>query len=285
MAQRLKDSMVMITGAGRGLGRALALQFAQRGARLALCDLPGANWKDIHEDCKANGAMEVFSADADVRDEHALRRLVADAEALLGPTDILVANAGVGINTPVVCAASAGTGECVPGMADRSDLNNALAQSLSSFKHQVDVNLVGVMNSIAAVLPGMLRRRQGQIAAIASLAGYRGLPALSGYCSSKAGVITLMESLRLDLAPQGIRCTMVCPGWIETGVYDTLKSAKPGVMNVDSAARRIVHGIASGKKLIAFPWWLHWLFAINRSQWPWLSDWMLRLVWKAFGGK
>jgi short-subunit dehydrogenase len=246
----------MITGASRGLGRALAREFAKRGAELVLVDLPDVDWGNASEELAKLGASLTLIHSKDVTDAEDLARFVQVAADI----DILIANAGVGIDTP------------------------ASEFKVEDFKKQVDINLTGVANSIAAVLPGMLDRESGHIVAIASLAGYRGLPGLAGYCASKAGVIALMDSMRLDLKKHGIRCTTVCPGWINTGVIHTLTAAKPGVTPLDVAARKIVNGILRQKPFISFPTWLRLLFSFNRLQSTRVGDWMLRVFWKGFGG-
>jgi len=248
--------IVLITGAARGLGRSLAQEFARRRSRLLLFDLPGTEWKNAVEELQQLGAPFVFHGEGDVTDPESLVQFTRAC----GGIDVLIANAGIGINTTVS-----------PFVVEE-------------FKRQIDVNLTGVANSIAAVLPGMIERRSGHIVAIASLAGYRGLPGLAGYSASKAGVIALMESMRVDLKQFGIRCTTVCPGWIDTGVLHNLSAAKPGVVPIEIAARKIAAGILRKRAFIAFPRWLRLLFALNRIQGAGASDWMLQFLWKRFGG-
>src|SRR5262249_54703801 len=156
----------------------------------------------------------------------------------------------------------------------------ATAFNLDAFRKQVDTNLTGVANSIAAVLPSMLERRSGHLVAIASLAGYRGLPGFAGYCASKSGVIALMDSMRLDLRKHGIHCTTVCPGWINTGIVHNLTGAKPGVTQLDAAARKIANGIVRQKSFISFPAWMRLLFSFNRLQSTTVGDAMLRWFWR-----
>ena len=121
-----------------------------------------------------------------------MRDAVRQLESQTGPTDLLIASAGVGQET------------------------SADAFSAEVFSHVIQVNLIGVSNSIAAVLPGMRERRRGHLAALSSLASYRGLPRMAGYSASKAGVNALMDSLRVELRNYGIACSTICPGWIRT---------------------------------------------------------------------
>ena len=260
MKQSTQPQVILITGAARGLGRALAEEFARQHAKLALLDLPNSQWNGLANELKNLGVPQVHIASADVTNAEQLSRAIAESIEMVGPIDVLVANAGIGIDTPMT------------------------SFTLDGFKKQIDVNLVGVANSIAAVLPNMLQRQSGHIVVIASLSGYRGLPGLAGYCSSKAGVIALMDSVRVDLRKQGIRCTTVCPGWINTGVYHTLTSAKPGVTDLQTAARKIVGAVNRGKPFLAFPKWLWLLFVLNRNLPTRIGDWMLRVFWKMFGG-
>jgi NAD(P)-dependent dehydrogenase (short-subunit alcohol dehydrogenase family) len=255
-----QPQVILITGAARGLGRALAEEFARQHAKLALLDLPNSQLIDVAYELHKLGAPGVYIASVDVTSVERLSKALAESIETLGPIDVLVANAGIAIDTPMTPFA------------------------LDAFKKQIDVNLVGVANSIAAVLPGMLQRQSGHIVAIASLSGYRGLPGLAGYCTSKAGVIALMDSVRVDLRKHGIRCTTVCPGWINTGVYHTLTSAKPGVTDLQTAARKIVRAVNHGKQFLAFPKWLWLLFVLNRNLPTRIGDWMLRGFWKMFGG-
>ena len=147
-------------------------------------------------------------------DAVALQKAVQALEARLGPVDLLVANAGVGTET------------------------SALHFDAAAFANIIQVNLIGVANSAAAVLPGMLARGRGHLVAISSMASYRGLPSLAGYCASKAGVNALMEALRVQVRPRGIWTTTVCPGWIRTPMTGATAQAarSPGMLEVDDAA-------------------------------------------------
>jgi NAD(P)-dependent dehydrogenase (short-subunit alcohol dehydrogenase family) len=214
---------VLITGAGSGLGRQLALDLASRGAKIAAVDLNADGVASLVAEIGGAGAV------GDVSDCAALAEAVAGLERQLGPVEILVANAGIAREM------------------------SALDFQPEDLEAQVRINLVGVANSIAAVLPGMLRRRQGQLVAISSLASYRGALHGAGYCASKAGVNALMDSLRLELRPHGIVCTTICPGWIRTPLAHGIHMRKPGTMSVERAARRIVKAIDRRRSFDAFP--------------------------------
>ena len=126
------------------------------------------------------GEPRLATAVGDVTNRDSLYPAVRELERRLGPTDVLIANAGIGSATA----------------ADPYDADGIEAM--------IRVNLIGVSNSIGAVLPGMIERRRGQVVGIASLASYRGLPKMAGYCASKAGVCALLEALRVEVQPLGI---------------------------------------------------------------------------------
>jgi short-subunit dehydrogenase len=182
----------------------------------------------------------------------------ADLEKRLGPVDLLIANAGIGFE------------------------NSALAFRAEDFAAHIRVNLLGVANSVAAVLPGMLQRKRGQLAAISSLASFRGLPLMAGYCASKAGVNALMDSLRVELKPHGIFVTTVCPGWIRTPLTADLKMPVPRMMEVGEAARRIVRALRLRRPFLAFPGGAAWQCRLLRWLPGSISDWLVaRLLRRA----
>src|SRR5206468_9815616 len=126
----------------------------------------------------------------------------------------------------------------------------------SKFAAVVNVNVIGVANSVAAVLPEMVTRGSGQLVAISSLAAYRGLPKSAAYCASKAGVSAMFESLRLDLAPRGISVTIIHPGFIKTPLTAGREAKMPFLMELDTAVNKIVRAIEKKRKSCAFPWQL-----------------------------
>src|SRR5262249_51890473 len=146
---------------------------------------------------------KVACAVADVTDPAALQQAVSALAARLGPVDLLIASAGLGYETA------------------------ALTPAPEAFNAIIQVNLIGVANSIAAVLPTRVSLRRGHIVALSSLASYRGLPSMSAYCASKAGVNALVESLRVEVRRHGIFTTLVCPGWIRTPMTQSTRLKVP----------------------------------------------------------
>jgi NAD(P)-dependent dehydrogenase (short-subunit alcohol dehydrogenase family) len=247
MKPAFNNQVCLITGAGSGIGRALALEMARHGAVIAALDLHAGPLMKLAAELPAS-AWRV----ADVTDRAAVARATADFVRELGPVEILIASAGIGFTT------------------------SAMDYDAASLEQIVRVNLFGVSNAIAAVLPGMLQRGRGRLAAISSIASYRGMPLMAGYCASKAGVNALMESLRVELEPLGIFCTTVCPGWVRTPLAErsaeearqrfgaSLVPRNADMVEAPAAARMIVQAIRRRRSFLAFPLWMHWRGALLR---------------------
>jgi short-subunit dehydrogenase len=247
------NRVVLVTGAGSGLGRQLARQLAAQGAAIAAVDLQGEALKKLGDELHG---CRVAHAVADVRDRTGLCGVACQLAGQLGPIDILIANAGIGMET------------------------SALAFHAADVEAQIQVNLVGVANSIEAVLPEMLERKQGHLVAISSLASYRGLPRMLGYCASKAGVNGLMDGLRAELKPHGIAVTTICPGWIRTALTENIQVPHPHMMELPYAAARIVAAIRARRAFLAFPGTAAWQVRLLK----WLpcrtSDWLMTRMLK-----
>lgn len=239
---------VFITGAGSGLGRQLALTLARDGAAIAAVDLKSDGLESLGK--QLAGKPYVWTL-ADVTDVNAMRAAVKELEKRQGPIGILIANAGIGRDT------------------------SALNLRAEDVEAQVKVNLIGVANSIDAVLPSMLARNRGHLVGISSLASYRGLPKMAGYCAAKAGVNALLEAFRVELRPHGIHVTIICPGWIRTPLTADIKVPQPFIMDVDYAAERIVDAIRRKNEFFAFPG--PGLRRVRLLKWlpSRMSDWLL----------
>jgi NAD(P)-dependent dehydrogenase (short-subunit alcohol dehydrogenase family) len=240
--------VALITGAGGGLGRALALELARAGHAIAGVDVQPEGLAELERELTAAGAAAA-TVTADVTDAEGLRKAVAGLEERLGGTDLLMANAGIGRES------------------------SALEFSAADFEAQIRVNLLGVANSVAAVLPGMLRRGRGHLVAISSLASFRGMPLMAGYCASKAGVNALMDSLRVELRPRGIPVTTICPCWIRTPLTAGLDI--PRMLEPADAARRIVRAVRRGVAFYAFPPADAWVVRLLRWLPSGVSDWLV----------
>jgi len=220
------NQTVLITGAGSGLGRQFSLILAGEGASILGIDRAPEGLESLGKEL---AGKRYAWAVADVTDLNRLRAAVKDLEQRIGPADLLIANAGIGRDT------------------------SALDFHAEAVEAQVKVNLIGVANSIDAVLPGMLARGRGQIVGMSSLASYRGLPKMAGYCATKSAVNALLEGLRIELKPKGIDVTIICPGWIRTPLTANIGVPQPFMMEVDDAAKQIVEAIRQKRLFFAFP--------------------------------
>jgi short-subunit dehydrogenase len=218
-SDRRDSEVAVVTGASSGIGRALAVRLASDGYRVGLIARRGELLESLTREIGSAGRTAAVAV-ADVGDRDALRGAVAEIEDRLGSADVLVANAGFGAPTRV------------------DPLN--IADVEQTFR----VNLMGVIYSIEAVLPGMLARRRGHLLAVSSLAGDKGLPGESAYCASKAAVNVYMEGLRIALRDKGVVVTTVCPGFVRTPMAPMDAAATPFVMTAEAAADRMARLIA-----------------------------------------
>ncbi len=218
-SNRRDGPVAIVTGASSGIGRALTVRLGSQGYRVGLIARRGELLDALAREIAAAGGTAA-AAVADVGDRNALRNAIGRIENQLGPADVMVANAGFGAPTRL------------------NPLN------IDDVEQTFRVNLMGVIYSIEAVLPGMLARRRGQLLAVSSLAGDKGLPGESAYCASKAAVNVYMEGLRIALRKRGIVVTTVCPGFVETPMAPMDAAATPFVMSAEAAAARIARLIA-----------------------------------------
>jgi short-subunit dehydrogenase len=233
------QKVVLITGASSGVGRALAVAFGRRGASVALLARRVEALQEVSAAVEAAGGRP-YAVVADVRRAEAVRAAVELVEREWGRIDVLVANAGVG------------------------EITKAAAFPLEKATAVVETNVVGAMNTVAAVLPGMLARGRGHLVAISSLAGFRGFPGSGAYCASKAALSTFFESLRIELRGRGIAVTTIHPGFIRTPMTETRKQPMPFLQEVERAAELIVRAVEARRRTYAFPWQLAWIVRLTR---------------------
>ena len=249
------NQVVLVTGASSGIGRALALELARRGAKVGLIARRRELLEEIASEISRAGdnkKADVALLTVEVQDADAMRAAAQRLMSAFGRIDVMIANAGIGVT------------------------NSALEFDAAKLASTMNVNVIGAANSVAAVLPEMIARGSGHLVVISSLAAYRGLPKSAAYCASKAAVSSMFESFRLDLAPRGINVTIIHPGFIETPLTAGRKAQLPWLMKVDHAANRIIGAIEKRKKSYAFPWQLATIVRLGMFMPNFMYDWFSR---------
>jgi short-subunit dehydrogenase len=243
------NKTVMITGASSGIGRGLALTIAARGGRLGLIARREAVLDEIVNEIRNAGGTAI-AISADVRDANAMKQAADRVRAELGPIDVLIANAGIGVT------------------------DHAAQLDPEKVAEVMNINVLGAVNSAAAVLPEMVERKSGRLVAIASLAGYRGVAKSAAYCASKAALSAFFESLRIDLRHTGVTVSIIYPGFIKTPLTSGRRAKMPYLMELDYGVKKIVSAIEKGKKSYAFPWQLATIVRSALLMPPSLYDWI-----------
>jgi gluconate 5-dehydrogenase/2-deoxy-D-gluconate 3-dehydrogenase len=194
---RLAGRVALITGAGRGIGRGLALGFAREGADLVLVSRTADELEQAAEEARAIG-VEALVVTADVRDEPAVRAAVASAVRQFGRVDVLLNAAGI------------------PMVSPTTEL------PLESWQRAIDINLTGTFLFCQAAGRVMVEQGRGSIINIGSIHSFQGIPMRAAYAASKGGVLQFTKSLAVEWAPLGVRVNMIAPGWIRTPLQDDL---------------------------------------------------------------
>jgi short-subunit dehydrogenase len=242
------DKVVLITGASSGIGEALAIALARKGATLGLSARREGELKSLAARCESLGAV-ARALPVDVTDPAALGVAAEALREEFGKIDILIANAGIGGNNP-----------------ETRDLRP------DAVKKVVEINLLGAANAVYAVLPDMVRRRSGHLVAISSLAGFRGIPGSAAYSASKAGMTAFFESVRLDTADKGVTVTIIQPGFIKTPLTSGRARKMPFLMELDDAIPHFIDAIEKKKKFAAFPWPLATVVRAGKLMPAWMYD-------------
>jgi short-subunit dehydrogenase len=247
MSQFWKNKVVFLTGASSGIGEGLAIDLAKKGAILGLLARRENLLKSLAEKCESvGGTARVYACD--VVDAQRVTDSIHNFINEFGKIDILICNAGVG------------------GPAHAKDLQNADVRKI------IDINLMGAVYAVTAVLPKMLEQNSGQLVAVSSLAGFRGLPFSASYSASKAAMTNFFESLRLDLLKTNISVTVIQPGFIRTPLTSERANKLPFLMELDDAIPYFVRAIEKKKRFSAFPWQLATFVRLGRIFPAWLYD-------------
>jgi short-subunit dehydrogenase len=220
---------VLITGASSGLGAGLARSYAAPGVTLALVGRSAPKLEAVAAHCRQAGAL-VHTAALDVAFAGALAPWLC-AQQAAAPIDLVIANAGTS------------GGPAAPGVPE----------GLAGAARQVATNLLGCINTVEPLLPAMLGRAGGQVAVVASVAAYRGLPYSPAYSASKAGVRAYGEALRALLAPNGLAVSVVVPGFFSSPMTDRFHGATPLLRTLDQAVAVVRRGLDRRAPRIVFP--------------------------------
>jgi short-subunit dehydrogenase len=219
---------VLITGASGAIGAALAREYAAAGRTLVLQGRNEARIEDVAHVCRERGAA-VETVSLDVRDTAALSAWI-DRVASSRPVDLAIVNAGA-IHV----------------------LEPGAVESWQDAERVLSVNVGGAIATVAALLPHMRRRGSGQVALMGSLLAWFGLPQAPAYCASKAALKVYGEALRAPLARDGIRVSVVLPGFVKSEMSDALRLPKPFMLSAEDAAARIKRGLERDEARISFP--------------------------------
>lgn len=240
LSRRFPAKRIFITGAGSGLGRAMALEFAAAGWNLGIADISAGRLAAAGAALHTGGAAAVATFAGDVASEPFVTESVAAFAAAHSGLDLLVNNAGVAV---------AGAADVTP---------------VTDWRWIVDINLLGVVWGCRAALPLMRRQNSGLILNVASCAGFAAAPQMSAYNVTKAGVIALSETLASELGGTGIQISCAMPGFFRTHLLDTLRAPADECAMAQQlmdhsghdpaeAARAILGAVAAGDLYIVWP--------------------------------
>ncbi len=249
MRAGFKNKVVVITGAASGIGLATARAFFQRGARVHLADInPG-----VHQ-AAGNIHGSVSSHEVDVTYFESVTRLAESILSTENRVDILMNSAGI----------------CRP--------KPAAELTMDDWRAHLDINLMGVIHGIQAFMPTMIEHNSGHIINMASMAGLLPVPTVAPYCASKFAVVGLSESMAADLAPYGIKVTVICPGAVDTPLLSRAAqdlSQEPGSMvprlferlslSPQKQAEEIIRAVEKGKVIHTNPGLMYPMLFVQRT--------------------
>ncbi len=244
----LNAKVVVITGASTGIGKALAYEFAKQGANIVLAARQYSLICEIAQDLKDKFPIQAIAIACDVSQEHYCKSLMEESLRIFGRIDVLVNNAGISMRALFAEA------------------------DLKVLKQLMDVNFWGTVYCTKYALPALLKSK-GSIIGIASIAGYKGLPARTGYSASKFAMLGFLDSLRVEHHSVGLHVLSVCPNFVQSNIrLNALnKFANPQtespidedkVMTADIAAKLVVKSLKQGKREVILTnqgWLIVWL--------------------------
>lgn len=229
---------IFITGASSGIGKALALAYADQGAVLGLTARREKLLGAVAQECRdLGGTVQIYPLD--VCDQSACQSAAESFLQTAGGIDIVIANAGLGGHDGIIDG-------------DASVINNILS-----------TNILGVTNTLVPFIPAMKEQRSGILVNVSSIASFLPIPFHGGYSGSKVCIRMIADAWRLTLSKYNIQITTICPGFIETPMTDDQRWM-PFLLPVDKAAGKIIRAISRKKKTYVFPWQMRTFISILR---------------------
>jgi short-subunit dehydrogenase len=230
---------IFLTGASSGIGKALAHEFASKGASLGLV----ARRRDKLEELIASlPHPELHTAIVcDVCDREAVIKAAKEYDDACGGVDVVIANAGISLG-----------------------VKTRYYEDLEQFDKVFATNVIAMANTFHPFLERMAERKRGKLVGIGSVAGIRGLPGSEAYCASKSAVITYCESLRVEMQKFGVRVLTISPGFVRTPLTAHNPYKMPFIMEPEEFAREAVKAILSEKTYVTIPWQMGWLGKLLR---------------------
>lgn len=245
------NQVAVVTGASSGMGWEVAKELARKRCAVGVVARRQDRLETLVKEIQAAGGKAAWAV-ADVADRGETMSAIHSLRDQLGPVDLLIANSGIGISTTVE------------------------PFNVDDIEQMFKVNTLGVVHAVAAVLPEMLQRGKGHLAAVSSLAAHFAIPGESGYCGSKTAVNVFFDSLRVQLRNRGVHVTTLCPGFVATPMTANNTFWMPWLLTAEQAAKKMVWAIARKKKVYNFPWQLSLLVKSAN----WLPDWILVRAYK-----
>jgi NAD(P)-dependent dehydrogenase (short-subunit alcohol dehydrogenase family) len=260
----VQHQVAIVTGGASGIGQALCHALATRGAKVIVADINAQGAEGVATAIRQRGG-QAAAYQVDVADAHSVKQLVQHTVAAHRRLDYLFNNAGIAVT------------------ADTRDLR------LEHWYRVIAVNLMGVIYGVQAAYPVMVQQGHGHIVNTASLAGLLPYPTNLPYATTKHAVVGLSLSLRAEAADLGVKVSVVCPGWVQSGIYaaspilnvrpEQVQPALPfKLMETDAAARRILVGVARNQPVIVFPLYARMLWWVYRMRVTWLNALGLKLI-------
>jgi len=236
----VKGQIVLITGGASGIGRQMAIRFSRLGAKLVLWDMNADGVQAVADEITKETGNPVYAFAIDITDREKVYELAQQVKSRVGMVDILVNNAGI--------------------VSGKSILDPSFSDAKA--EKTIAVNTTSHIWTIRAFVLDMARRNRGHVVTIASAAGLTGTCGLVDYCASKFGAVGLNESLRREFRKHGLsgcKTTVICPYYIQTGMFQGVKSSIVPILKEDYVADSIVNSVRENREFLGLPLLIHYI--------------------------